>query len=96
MLTKKEWLLDIDFSKRETFAYACEAYSRIVELGDTRSGRSQLLAELVDQFDFADDRVQIDEYVDILRQATGARNGWKYIANIVQILSIMADGQWLL
>ena len=79
MLTKKEWLLDIDFSKRETFAYACEAYSRIVELGDTRSGRNQLLAELVDHFDFADDRVQIDEYVDILRQATGARNGWKYI-----------------
>ena len=76
---KKEWLLDIDFSKRETFAYACEAYSRIVELGDTRSGRSQLLAELVNQFDFPDDRVQIDEYVDILRQAAGARNGWKYI-----------------
>ena len=28
---QREWLLDIDFRKRETFAYACEAYSRILE-----------------------------------------------------------------
>ena len=27
---------DIDFSKRETFAYASETYSRILELSDTR------------------------------------------------------------
>ncbi len=26
----KEWLLDIEFLKRETFAYSCEAYARIV------------------------------------------------------------------
>jgi hypothetical protein len=26
---RKEWLLDIDFGQRETFAYACEAYARI-------------------------------------------------------------------
>ncbi len=26
----KEWLLDIEFRKRETFAYSCEAYARIV------------------------------------------------------------------
>jgi len=30
---RREWLLDIDYAKRETFAYACEAYSRILELG---------------------------------------------------------------
>ncbi len=27
----KEWLLPIEFRKRETFAYSCEVYSRIVE-----------------------------------------------------------------
>ena len=25
---KREWLLDIDFGKREAFAYGCEVYSR--------------------------------------------------------------------
>jgi hypothetical protein len=28
----REWLLPIDFRKRETFGYACEAYARIVEV----------------------------------------------------------------
>ena len=29
----REFLLNIDFRKRETFAFACEVYSRILELG---------------------------------------------------------------
>ena len=29
----REWLLEIRFAKRETFAYACEAYGRILEQG---------------------------------------------------------------
>lgn len=41
---RREWLLEIDFAKRETFAYACEAYSRILELGETRSARNRLLS----------------------------------------------------
>lgn len=28
---RREWILDIDFAKRETFAYPCEAYSRILD-----------------------------------------------------------------
>jgi hypothetical protein len=31
---RREWLLEIDYAKRETFAYACEAYSRISAPGD--------------------------------------------------------------
>jgi len=27
---RREWLLDIDFRMRETFAYACEAYARVL------------------------------------------------------------------
>jgi hypothetical protein len=26
---RKEWLLDIEYRKRETFAYSCEAYARL-------------------------------------------------------------------
>ena len=30
---RKEWLLDIEYRKRETFAYSCEAYARLIERG---------------------------------------------------------------
>jgi hypothetical protein len=75
----REWVLDIDFAKRETFAYACEAYSRILELGATRQARSSLLDELEQEGTPPDERVGGDEYVDILREAIAARNGWKHI-----------------
>lgn len=75
----REWLLDIDFAKRETFAYACEAYSRILELGATRQARSRLLDELEQEGMPPDERVEGDEYVDILREAIAAGNGWKHI-----------------
>ena len=75
----REWLLEIDFAKRETFAYACEAYSRLVTLGSGRADRIMLLSELAKAPTFADDRVDIDEYLDILREAIAARNGWKRI-----------------
>ena len=40
---RREWLLDIAFAKRETFAYACETYSRILELSDSAVARRKLL-----------------------------------------------------
>ena len=61
--------------KRETFAYACEAYSRLLTLESGRAARTMLLAELAKAPTFADDRVDIDEYLDILREAIEARNG---------------------
>ena len=79
VLRHREWLLNIDFAKRETFAYPCEAYSRILELGETRSARSRLLSELAEGPMPPDERVQGAEYVDILREAVTARNGWKRI-----------------
>ena len=42
---RREWLLEIDFAKRETFAYACETYSRIYGLGQGLRSRQTLLAE---------------------------------------------------
>jgi hypothetical protein len=75
----REWLLDIEYRKRETFAYACEAYSRILELGKGSGERKRLLAELERGSRPSDDRVDGNEYVDILREAVSARNGWKRI-----------------
>ena len=75
----REWLLDIDYVKRETFAYCCEAYSRIIELGEKPSHRRMLVSEIEDAGRPPDDRVDEDEYVDILREAVAARNGWKRI-----------------
>ncbi len=75
----REWLQDIDFKRRETFAYACEAYSRILELGATRLARFELLDELLAGDVPSDPRIDRDCYVDVLRRAVTARNGWKRI-----------------
>ena len=75
---RREWLLDIDFSKRETFAYACEALSRLLALGRNRSERARLLDEHEASLP-GDERVDLDEYLDILREAIATRNGWKRI-----------------
>lgn len=76
---RREWLLEIAFVKRETFAYACEAYSRILELSSSRTERARLLAEHEDGALPGDERVDAAEYIDILREAVSARNGWKRI-----------------
>ncbi len=75
----REWLLEIDYRKRETFAYACEAYSRLLELGSDARHRQDLLAELAAAPFPCDDRVIGAEYLDILAEAVTARNGWKRI-----------------
>ena len=76
---RREWILDIDFTKRETFAYASEAYSRILELGDGPAQRRALLWELEREPLPSADRVDGGEYVDVLREAVAGRNGWKRI-----------------
>ena len=76
---RREWLPNIDYAKRETIAYSCETYSRILELGKTRSERIRLLSEHAEGPMPPDERVDEDEYVDILREAVSARNGWKRI-----------------
>lgn len=76
---RREWLLDIDFGQRETFAYACEAYSRILTLGRTRAERQAALAAHGDGPVPGHDGVDTEEYLDILGEAVEARNGWKRI-----------------
>ena len=76
---RREWLLDIDFGQRETFAYAYEAYSRILTLGRTRAERQAALAAHGDGPVPGHDSVDTEEYLDILGEAVEARNGWKRI-----------------
>ena len=75
----REWPLELDFGKRETFAYACETFSRIVEGGPTRTARLALVAEVAQLPPPNSDGVDPEEYLDVLREAAGARNGWKRI-----------------
>lgn len=77
---RREFLLEIDFCQRETFAYACEAYSRILELGKNRKERVALLAEMEeDEYKIAVDKVDNEKYERALQEAVAARNGWKRI-----------------
>jgi len=76
---KREWLLEIEFKKRETFAYSCEAYSRIIEICSNRKQRNFLLDEYAAISRINDDRVDADEVFDILKEAVSANNGWKRI-----------------
>ncbi len=71
----REWLLDIEFRK-ETFAYACEAYGRIITLAKRSSHRAELVEELAAGPLPNDERVDGTEYLDIVREAAAARNGW--------------------
>ena len=73
----REWLLEIEFRKRELFAFACEAYSCVVALGGTRASRAELLAQI--ENGPPDDTVDVDEYLATLHEAVDARNGWKHI-----------------
>ena len=71
--------MPIAFGKRETFAWACEAYGRILELSRGPTHRRDLLAEFERCAMPTDDRVDADELEAILREAVAARNGWKRI-----------------
>jgi hypothetical protein len=75
----QEWLLAIEYRQRETFAYSCEAYSAICARGATAREREQLLRLLSEQPGPADERVDPEEFLDIVREACRARNGWKRI-----------------
>jgi hypothetical protein len=73
------WLLDIEYRKRETFAYACEAYARVLERGKSPTQRRALAEEYGRAVSFSDERVDAPEVASIVRAAATARNGWKVI-----------------
>jgi len=76
---RKEWLLPIDFHKRETFAYACEVYARILEQARKPAEQLAMVEEYAEGPLPSEERLDPAELIDILREAAGARNGWKRI-----------------
>lgn len=76
---KSEWLLDIEHQKRETFAYACEAYSCVLQRGKHCVERRALAEEYGRQVSVSDERVHAVEVATIVQAATAAHNGWKVI-----------------
>jgi hypothetical protein len=75
----RDFLLNISFVKREVFAFACEAYSRILERAKGPADRRRLYAEYVEKWVPHCDKADRAELVDALASAVEARNGWKRI-----------------
>ena len=76
---EREFLLQIAFRKRELFAFACEAYSRIVDQAKSPADRQRLCADYAARWIPDCDGLDRSELVDILAEAVAARNGWKRI-----------------
>jgi len=75
----REWLLDIEYSKREVFAYSCEAYARILERSRSPSERAALAEKYENCLEILDERAEPREVAAIVRDACAARAGWKVI-----------------
>ncbi|MBK9386100.1 MAG: hypothetical protein IPN34_14910 [Planctomycetes bacterium] len=75
----REWLLDIEFSKRETFAYSCEAYARILERSQSARERRELAIEYCRTQRISAGCDDPAEVAEIVAEAAAARNGWKVI-----------------
>ncbi|MBI4864364.1 MAG: hypothetical protein HY815_29510 [Candidatus Riflebacteria bacterium] len=75
----KEWMLEIDFKKRELFAYCCETYRRLLEEGQTLQARRTLVKKLCRTSLPPRSVVDPKEYLSVLEEAVEARNGWKRI-----------------
>jgi hypothetical protein len=73
------WLLDIEYRKRETFAYSCEAFARVLERGKSPTQRQALAEEYGRAVRISDERVETAEVASIVRAAAAARNDWKAI-----------------
>lgn len=81
---RQEWLLDIAFRKRETFAYTCEVYSRILEQASTVEAKCALVEVYADSVFEDDERFDVVESLSILREAVRSRKGWKVIGRRVR------------
>lgn len=75
----KEWLLDIEYRQRETFAYSCEAYACIVARAKSPAERRALAAEYGADRRISDEQVDPAEVASIVAEAAATRNGWKVI-----------------
>ena len=73
----QERFVDVEFCYRELFAFACEAYSRVVLHSERRSRLS--FAEKMLESAFSFPRGQIQQVAALVLHAARARNGWRVI-----------------
>ena len=73
----QERFVDIEFRHRELFAYACEAYARVVHHGERRFRIA--FAEKMADAAFSFPRGQLEEVAALVLSAARARNGWRLI-----------------
>jgi hypothetical protein len=78
-------LLDIRPDCSEIFAYACEAYSCILESKSSLAGRKELLDEYVHSAIPAEEMVDQKMVNRILSEGISAPNGWEKIASLCSI-----------
>jgi hypothetical protein len=74
VLRGQERFVDVEFCRRDLFAYACEAYSRVVLQGERKS-----------RISFAEKMLEERLCIPSIRQATqcGWVNGWAVFASAV-------------
>jgi len=82
----QERFVDIEFRHRELFAFACEAYSRVILQGPRRSRIA--FAEKMQEGAFSFPRGQTEQVASLVRNAARARNGWRVIREATVIHSI--------
>jgi len=75
----REWLLTIDYAKRETFTHVCGACSRIIDQAFRPAERARRCTPHAANHVPACDEIDPEELVSILRESVGARNGWQRI-----------------
>ena len=76
---RREWLLDIEYRKRETFAYSCEAFARILEQARGPAERVRAAVAFAERFRNSEERVDPAEVAHIVSEAAPLRNGWRRI-----------------
>jgi hypothetical protein len=78
--------VDVEFRHYELFAFACEAYSRVVQHGGRRSRLS--FAGQMPESAFSFPRNQMEELAALVLKAAHARNGWRVIREATVIRRI--------
>src|SRR6202041_1771406 len=70
----KQWLLDIEYRKRETFAYACEAYARVFKRSKRSAERLALAEEYGSRVRISEERVDADRGVSPMTMFAAGSN----------------------
>lgn len=75
----RERLVELEFRERETFAFSCEAWSRILREARRPAARLDLVEKFAADPPYPKHAVDVDKVAGILREAGAKRNGWKRI-----------------